>query len=133
MSEKNLTFKINYYTAFQNVRSIMDELHILLTPNKKHKEIFPNVPSVGFWKGKGLKNYLVRAKLPKVKDSRRCKLCGTKTSLICDSITTTTTLTTESCQEAFKIQKDPSHCDSKKVLYLLKCEIYGEAPYESKK
>ena len=36
MSEKKLTFSITYHPAFQNVRSIMEELHILLTPNKEH-------------------------------------------------------------------------------------------------
>ena len=36
MSEKKLTFNITYHPAFQNVRSIMEELHILLTPNKEH-------------------------------------------------------------------------------------------------
>ena len=37
MSEQKLTFNITYYPAFQNVRTIMEELHILLTPNKAHK------------------------------------------------------------------------------------------------
>ena len=35
--ENKLTFNITCYPAFQNVRSIMEELHILLTPNKEHK------------------------------------------------------------------------------------------------
>ena len=43
MSEQKLTFNITYYPAFQNVRAIMEELHILLTPNKEHKKVFPNV------------------------------------------------------------------------------------------
>ena len=37
MSEQKLTFNNTYYPAFQNVRTIMEELHILLTPNKAHK------------------------------------------------------------------------------------------------
>ena len=52
MSEKKPTFNITYYPAFQNVRSIMEELHILLTPNKEHKKVFPDVPVVGFRNGK---------------------------------------------------------------------------------
>lgn len=28
-----------YHPAFENVRSIMEELHILLTPSKEHKKI----------------------------------------------------------------------------------------------
>ena len=37
ISEQKLTFNITYYPAFQNVRIIMEELHILLTPNKAHE------------------------------------------------------------------------------------------------
>ena len=55
-----------------------------------------------------------------------------KTSLVCDSISTTTTFTTETCQETFKIQKGPLNCDSEKVLYLLKCKVCGDVPYVGK-
>ena len=43
-----LTFNITYYPAFQNVRSILEELQILLAPDKQHKKVFPEVPIVGF-------------------------------------------------------------------------------------
>ena len=59
-SDSKLTFNITYYPAFQNVRSILEELEILLAPDKEHKNIFPQVPIVGFRNGKSLKDYLVR-------------------------------------------------------------------------
>ena len=62
MSEEILTLSITYYQVFQNVRNIMEELHILLTPNKEYKKVFPDMPFVGFQNGKSLKDYLVRAK-----------------------------------------------------------------------
>ena len=46
VSEQKLTFNITYYPAFQNDRIIMEELHILLTHNKEHKKVFPNVPVI---------------------------------------------------------------------------------------
>ena len=52
MPDQNLTFNITYYPAFQNVRAIMEELHILLTLNKEHKKVFPDVPVIGFRNGK---------------------------------------------------------------------------------
>ena len=52
MPEQKLTFNITYYPAFQNVSTVMEELHILLTPNKEHKKVFPNVPVVGFRNGR---------------------------------------------------------------------------------
>ena len=103
MSEKKLTFNITYHPAFVDVRSIMEELHISLAPNKEHRKVFPDVPFVGFGNGKSFKDYLVRTKLLKVDMSRRCKPCGKKTCLVCNSISTTTTLTKEACQETFKI------------------------------
>ena len=68
MSEQKLIFNITYYPAFKNVRSIMEELHILPTPNKEHKKLFPNMPVIGFRNGKSLKNFLVRATLPKLNE-----------------------------------------------------------------
>ena len=55
MSEKTLTFNITYYAAFQNVKSIMKELHILLTLNEYHKKKFSNVPVAGSRNAKSLK------------------------------------------------------------------------------
>ena len=64
ISKQKLIFNITYYTAFQNVRAIMEELHILLTPNKEHKKAFPNVLLVGIQNDKSLKDFLVRATYP---------------------------------------------------------------------
>ena len=132
MPEKKLTFNITYYPAFQHVRRIMEELHVLLTPNKEHRKVFPDVPVVGFRNGKSLKDYLVRVKLSKLEESGKCEPCGNKSFLVCDSISTSTTFTTEACQETFKTQKSPLNCDSEKVLYLLKCKVCGGVPYVGK-
>ena len=37
ISEPKLTFNITYYPVFQNIRNILQELHLLLTPDKEHK------------------------------------------------------------------------------------------------
>ena len=132
MFDRKLTFNITYYPVFRNFRSIMEELDILLTPNKEHKKVFLDVLVAEFWNGKSLKGYLVRAKLPKLDESGRYDTCEKKTCLVCDSISTTTTFTTEACQETFKIQKDPLNCYFNKVLYLLKCKVCGGVRYVGK-
>ena len=38
-SDNKLSFNIAYYPAFQNVRNILEELQILLAPDKEHKKI----------------------------------------------------------------------------------------------
>ena len=65
----------------------MEELHTLLIPNKEHEKIFHNVPVVGFWNGKNLKDYLVRVKLLKLEESGRYEPCGKKTFLVWDGTT----------------------------------------------
>ena len=54
-SEPRLMFNITYYPVFQNIRNMLQELHLLLAPDKEHKKIFPDVPVVGFLNGKSLK------------------------------------------------------------------------------
>ena len=51
-----LTFIITYYPVFQNVRNILQELDLLLAPDKEHKKVFPDVPVVGFCNSKSLKD-----------------------------------------------------------------------------
>ena len=69
---------ITYYPVFQNIRNILQELHLLLAPDKEHKKVFPNVPVVGFRNGKSLKDYLVRAVLPRTNETGRCEPFGKK-------------------------------------------------------
>ena len=69
--QSKLTFNITYYSVFQNVRNILQELRILLTPDKEHKTVFQDIPIVGFRNSKSLKDHLVRAKLPIVEITGR--------------------------------------------------------------
>ena len=55
MSEQKLTFNISYYPVFKSVRAVMEELHILLTPNNKHKKAFFNVLVIGFGMARALR------------------------------------------------------------------------------
>ena len=57
ISQQKLTFSITYCGVFQNVRAIIEELHMLLSPNKEHKKVFPNVLVLGFRNGKSLKDF----------------------------------------------------------------------------
>ena len=131
-SEPKLTFDITYDPVFQNIRNILQELHLLLAPDKEHKKVFSDVPVVGFRNGQSLKDYLVRATLPKTNETGRYEPCGKKTCLVCNSVRTTTTFTTETFGEVFKIQSGPLNYNSEEILYLLKCKVCGEAPYVEK-
>ena len=77
----------------------------------------------GFRHGDSLKDYLVRAKLPKFNEGGRLEPCGKKSCLVCDSISTATTIKTEACKETSKVQSGPLSYDAKNVLYLLTCKV----------
>ena len=64
--QNQLKFNITYYPVFLNVRNILQELHILLSPDKEHHKVFEDITVVGFRNGKSLKDHMVRAKLPNV-------------------------------------------------------------------
>ena len=102
--QSKLTFHITYYPVFQNVRNILQELHILLTPDQGNKTVFQDVSVVGFCNGKSLKNHLVRAKLPNVEITGKSEACGKGNCEVCDFICNTDTFTTKACGETFKIQ-----------------------------
>ena len=46
---------MKYYPAFQNTKTILEELQILLAPDQDHHKVFPNVfpnvPIAGFHSG----------------------------------------------------------------------------------
>ena len=81
------------------VSSILEELQILLAPDKKHKSVFPEVSIVGFQNTKSLKDYLVRAALPKTDNTGDSEPCEKGTCQVCDHIITTNTFTTKVCGE----------------------------------
>ena len=104
----------------ENVRNILQELHILLTPDQEHKNVFQDTPVAGFHNDKSLKDHLVRAKLPNVEIRGRSELCGKGNYQVCVFICDTDTFSTKACGETFKIQSGILNCNSQKVVYLLK-------------
>ena len=86
--QKKLTFNITYYPVFQNVRNILQELHILLTPDEEHKKILQDIPVVGFRDGKSLKDCYFRVKLRNVEIPGRSESCGKGNCQVCHAIQT---------------------------------------------
>ena len=124
--KKKLTFNITYYPVFQNVRSVLQKLHILLTPDQEHKEAFQDIPVVGFGNGKSLKDHLVRVKLLNIEITGRSDSFGRGNCQVCEFICDTDTFSTKACGETFKIKSGILNCNSQKVVYPLKCRICGK-------
>ena len=126
--QNKLTFNITCYPVFQILRNILQELHILLTPDKEHKKVAQDIPVVGFRSGKSVKGHFVRAKLPNVEITGKSESYEKGNCQVCDFICGIDTFSTKACGETFKIQSGVLNCNSQKVVYLLKCRICGEAP-----
>ena len=116
-SEGKLTFNFTYYPPFQHVRSILQELQMLLVPDQNHKKVFLGVPIMGFRNGNSLKDCLVIAVLPKMGNTGDSEPCEKSTCQVCDHIITTNTFTTKGCGEVLKIQSGTLNCDSKTFLF----------------
>ena len=89
--ENKLALNITYYPAFQNTKTILEELQILLAPDIEHQKVFPNVPIVGFRNGKSLKDHLARASLPILNQTLGSELCGKRNCQVCQFIVNTDT------------------------------------------
>ena len=131
--ESKLTFNVTYCPAFQNVR----RMHIVRTsnfapPDKEHKMVFTEVPIVGFRNSKSIKDYLVRAALPKIDNSEGPEACKKVTCQVCDHIITTKTFTTKTDGKIFKIPSGPLNCNFEKFPYLLRYKICHDTSYVGK-
>ena len=59
--DNRITVKITYYPIFKNITKILEELHILLGPDKKRKKVIACIPRFGFEIGESLKDDLIRS------------------------------------------------------------------------
>ena len=60
----DLSLFLTYHPSVKNFQSILNEVHILLTPNKEHRKVFGDKPPmIGWRKPKSLKDHLVSAKV----------------------------------------------------------------------
>ena len=52
----HIVFDLTYYPIFKNVRKILEELHLLLTPDQAHKKVFSKACIIGLKNAKSLKD-----------------------------------------------------------------------------
>ena len=120
--ENKLTFNIKSYPKFQNIKTISEELQILLAPDKEHQQVFSNVPIVEFCNGKSFKNHLVRPSFLILNNTLGSEPCGKRNCQVCQFIVNTDNFSPITTNETFKINKGPLNCNSKKIVYLSACK-----------
>ena len=121
--KNNLVFNITYYPTFSKLKNISFKIHLLLTPDRKHRKVFENVPLIGFKKGKSLKNILVRTKVPPLKTEKGfCGPCDKPRCQICKHVTKTHQFESSSTKRIYSIRPQNLNCASKNVVYLFTCK-----------
>ena len=109
-NDSKLTFNVTYYPVFRHLKNQLKELL-----------------NIGFKNNKNLKPHLVRAVLPDINEVGRCEPCGGKRSpcQLCSNMKNTSTFKNKHSNEVYQIKKK-INCNSKMLVYLIKCRICGK-------
>ena len=103
-----LVLTLTYHPS-KNFQNVLNETHILLTPNKEHRKGFGDKPPmIGWRKPKSLKDHLVSAKV--------------KCEPSCPFIEETKTFQNKDKSETFDIRKGILNCGSNLVVYWIECK-----------
>ena len=119
-----LIFNVTFHQSFARIKDTLSNIHLFLTPNEEHRNVFPTIPIIGFRRGKSLQDILVRAKLPEINiqygNSGRCdgKRCG-----VCNFIQETSTFSDKDLENKYTINGGYLNCNSRNVVYLVQCRI----------
>ena len=102
----------------------MTRIHLLLTPDNEHNKVFRDVPIIGFRRAKSLKDILVRAKIPQIKNKGWCGPCKGPRCEICKQIVPTRNFTSSTTKRTYEIRPENLNCRYKNVVYLISCKTY---------
>ena len=102
-----LFLNITYHPSLSHLKHTLNDIHILLTPDKEHKKVFENVPT-----------------LPK----GECTSCAGKRCQICNVVKTTDNFQVITKDKKYFIRKVNLNCNTSHVIYLIECKTCGK-PY----
>ena len=120
---RKLTINITYHPAFSKLKNILKTIHLLLTPDREHVDVFSQIPIVGFRRAKSLKDILVRAKLPQKDNETGCGKCGSSRCDVCNYLETSRTFSNKNASKEYEIRKGALNCNSTNVIYLMQCKV----------
>ena len=121
--DPKLVLNITYHPSFFKLKNVLKEIHLLLTPDEKHRSAFPDVPVIGFKRGRSLKDLLVKAKLPTPTVSGKSNGCQAKCCGIGPVFVDTKSKFTDSeSTREYEIMTN-LNCNSKNVVYLVQFKV----------
>ena len=102
---------------------MLKRLHSILSLDKEHCNVFPDIPTLGFRRGKCLKDFLVRAKVPSlVPQSGACTGCHDKR---CKTVLNRGSSFSDKNGNTYNIRCGELNCNSTNVVYLITCKACG--------
>ena len=119
-----LVLTLTYHPSIKNFQNVLNEAHILSTPNKKHHKVFGDKPPMTGWrKPKSLKDHLASAKVTcEPSSDNKSAPCCTSTCQICPFIEETKTFQNKDKSETFEIRKGTLNCSINLVVSLIECK-----------
>ena len=102
-----LAVALTYHPSIKNFQSVLNEAHILLTPNKEHRKVFGDKPPmIGWRKPKSLKDHLVSAKIKcePSSDNKSAPCCRSRCQM-CHFIEENKSFQSKDKSETFDIEK----------------------------
>ena len=119
-----LVLTLTYHPSIKNFQNVLNETHILLTPNKEHRKVFEDKPPlIGWRKPKSLKDHLVSAKIKcEPSSGNKSAPCCRSRYQICPFIEETKTFQNKDKSETFDIRKGILNCSTNLVVYLIECK-----------
>ena len=112
---------LTYHSSIKNFQNVLNEMHILLTPNKETRKVFGDKPPIIGWrKPKSLKNHLVstKTKYEPSSDNKSVPCCRSR-SQIFHFIEETNIFQNKDKSETFDISKGILNCSTNLVVYLI--------------
>ena len=101
-----LALTLTYHLSIKNFQNVLNEVHILLIPNKEHCKVFGDKPPmIGWRKTKSLKEHIVSAKVKcePSSDNKRVPCCMSRCQT-CPFIEETKTFPNKDKKETFDIR-----------------------------
>ena len=103
------------------LKNILTRIHLPLTPDNEHDNVFRDVPIIGFRRARSLKDILLRAKIPQIKNKGWCGPYKRPRYEICKHIPTRN-FTSFTTKRTYEIRPENLNCIFKNVVYLISCK-----------
>ena len=115
-----LVFNSTYNPDYSKFKHIISNINLLLTPDKQHCKVFPEVPIVGFKRRKSIKDLLVRTKFSVEKEiDGKYFYCQGKRCKFCTFLEEKNTFTNKEGRDTYKVREGLHlDCNPENVIYL---------------